>query len=186
MAQRKILLDTNSYLRLAKDLHPLLFREFGPDACCLYVLKELDDELSANGRLQTKFEWANEPEYVENRKQRLMVSRKQRKEIDDAYSIIWDHVQTEQPGPSRVDVIHLAHAFVLGIPLVSDDRDLLTVAKTFDITAMKSLDLLRLMVDCNHTTVQKVTAIVEYWRYWKDAPFDLDEDFARLFGSDLT
>ena len=185
MAQRKILLDTNSYLRLAKDLHPLLFQEFGPDACCLYVLKELDDELNANRRLQTKFEWAGEPEYVENRKYRLTVSRKDRKAIHDAYSIIWDHVQTEQPGPSRVDVLHLAHAFVLGIPLVSDDRDLLVVAKTFDIKAMKSMDLLKLMVDCNHTSLQKVKAIVRFWRYWKDTPFDLDKDLNRLFGADF-
>src|SRR5690606_4044435 len=47
VAQRKILVDTNSYLRLAQSIHPLLFSEFGPNACCLYVLKELDDELNA-------------------------------------------------------------------------------------------------------------------------------------------
>jgi len=184
MAQRKILVDTNSYLRLAKDIHPLLFEEFGPDTCCLYVLKELDDELNANRRLQTKFEWANEPEYKENRGHRLTVGRKYRKAIDEAFTFIWEHIQTEHPGPSRVDAIHLAHAFVLQIPLVSDDRDLLEVAKTFDIQAMKSLELLRMMLDCGHVTVQKVNAIVEYWRYWKDTPFDLSEDFERLFGTD--
>jgi hypothetical protein len=183
VAQRKILLDTNSYLRLAKDIHPLLFEEFGPDACCLYVLKELEDELDASRRLQTKFEWASQLDYKENRSHRLTVSRKDRKAIDEAFTFIWDHIQAEQPGPSRVDAIHLAHAYVLGVPLVSDDRDLLAVAKTFDIQAMKSLDLLRLMMDCGHIKIDKVNSIVEYWRYWKDIPFDLDEDFERLFRS---
>jgi hypothetical protein len=182
VAQRKILLDTSSYLRLAKSIHPLLFEQFGLDACCLYVLKELDDELSANRRLRTKFDWANELEYRENRSHRLTISRKERKAIDDAFSFIWDHVQTEQPGPSRIDVRHLAHAYVLGIPLVSDDRDLLAVANTFDIARMKSIELLRLMLDRDHITIEKVSSIVQFWRYWKETPFDLDEDFERLFG----
>lgn len=182
MAQRKILLDTNSYLRLAKDIHPLLFEEFGSDSCCLYVLRELDDELAASSRLQNKFGWANEPEYRENRGHRLTVGRKEKKAIDDAFSFLWDHVQTDQPGPSRIDVRHLAHAYLLGIPVVSDDRDLLSVARIFDIDRMKSIDLLRLMVDCNHITLEKVNAVVQFWRYWKDTPVDLEADFQRLFG----
>lgn len=181
MAQRKILLDTNSYLRLAKSIHPLLFEEFGPEACCLYVLKELDDELGGNPRLRTKFDWANEPEYRENRGHCLTVSRKDKKSIDDAFSFVWDYVQTDQPGPSRIDVRHLAHAYVLHIPLVSDDRDLLAVADVFGIVRMKSIELLRLMLDCDHITIEKINTIVQFWRYWKDTPFDLGEDFRRLF-----
>lgn len=183
MAQRKILLDTNSYLRLAQELHPLLFQEFGPDACCLYVLKELDDELSANHRLQTKFEWADRPEYRENRAHRLTISKKDKQAIENARSFIWGYVQTDHPGPSRIDALHLAYAFALGIPLVSDDRDLLEVANEFDIQTMKTLDLLRLMVDCEHIKIEKVRAIVEFWRYWKDTPFGLNEDVERLFGA---
>lgn len=185
MAQRKILLDTNSYLRLAKSVHPLLFEKFGTDDCCLYVLEDLDSELAANPRLQTKFDWAFEAEYRENRRHHLELSRKQRREIDLAVSFIWEYVQTTQPGPSRVDVRHLAHAFVLGIPLVSDDRDLLAVADAFDIKRMKSLDLLRLMLDCNHIDQKKVDSIVQFWRYWKDTPCDLEADYQRLFGKQV-
>lgn len=184
MAQRKILLDTNSYLRLAREIHPLLFQEFGPDACCLYVLKELDQELSASPRLQTRFDWALELEYRENRRTQLTASKAQRKEIQNAVSFIWDYVQDGHPGPSRIDVLHMAHAFVLGLPLVSDDRDLLAVAEAFDIATMKTLDLLRLMVDCGHIQVDKMRGIVEFWRYWQDVPFGLEEDMTRLFGSD--
>lgn len=181
MAQLKILLDTNSYLRLAYTIHPLLFQEFGPDACCLYVLKELDDELNASHRLQTKFAWALQDEFVANRRYQLTASRKQKAEIATATSFIWDHVQTEQPGPSRIDVRHLAYGFVLKAPLVSDDRDLLAVARTFDIEVMKSIELLQLMLECEHISAQKLDALVAYWRYWQDTPSDLDEDFERIF-----
>ena len=51
MAQTKLLIDSNSYFRLAKSLHPLLFEEFGADNYCLYVLKELEEEWSRNPRL---------------------------------------------------------------------------------------------------------------------------------------
>lgn len=182
MAQRKILVDTNSYLRLAHSIHPLLFEEFGPDGCCLYVLKELDDEIHASSRLQTKFEWAMDAQFRENRRYRLTIARKQKKEIADALSFIWDHIQSSRPGPSRIDALHLAYAYVLAIPVVSDDRDLLAVADDFGITRIKSLELLRMMVDCAHIDMAKVNAIVGFWRYWKDTPFDLDADFERLFG----
>ena len=34
-AQAKILLDSNSYFRLAREIHPLLFQEFGDKNYCL-------------------------------------------------------------------------------------------------------------------------------------------------------
>ncbi len=40
MGQSKILLDSNSYFRLAKDFGPLLNTTFSVDNYCLYVLKE--------------------------------------------------------------------------------------------------------------------------------------------------
>ena len=40
MPQRKLLLDTNAYLRLARSVHPLLFSDFGEDRICLYLNNE--------------------------------------------------------------------------------------------------------------------------------------------------
>ena len=42
MPQSKVLVDSNSYFRLAKSIHPLLFQTFGDEEYCLYVLPELD------------------------------------------------------------------------------------------------------------------------------------------------
>lgn len=32
-------------------------------------------------------------------------------------AFIWDHVESELPGPSRVDALYLAHGYVLGFPV---------------------------------------------------------------------
>lgn len=52
MTQSKILVDTNAYLRLAKTIRPLLFNPFGDNGYCLYILPELNTELT-NNRLVT-------------------------------------------------------------------------------------------------------------------------------------
>jgi len=42
MAQTKILLDTNTYLRLAQSMHPLLGIPFGKNEFTLYIHKEIE------------------------------------------------------------------------------------------------------------------------------------------------
>jgi len=46
MPQSKILIDTNTYIRLAQSIRPLLFMPFGESEYCLHILQELNDELS--------------------------------------------------------------------------------------------------------------------------------------------
>ena len=62
MAQTKILVDSNSYLRLAESIHPLLDNVFGDEEYCLYIIAELNTELNA-GHLRTRFSWVDEDEY---------------------------------------------------------------------------------------------------------------------------
>ena len=45
MPQTKILLDTNTYLRLAQSIHPLLGNPCGKENYTLYIHKEIDIEL---------------------------------------------------------------------------------------------------------------------------------------------
>ncbi|MDP1930869.1 MAG: DNA-binding protein [Gammaproteobacteria bacterium] len=138
MPHSKILVDTNSYLRLAKTIRPLLFVPFGENEYCLYILPELNEEL--NGRkLKSKFQWVEEQEYVENRKHFPTVSRKQLQSIHQTFAYIWDHVQTELPGPSRIDALYIAYALELAIPLVTDDRDMTELASVFDVQVMPTL-----------------------------------------------
>jgi predicted nuclease of predicted toxin-antitoxin system len=181
MAQRKILLDSNSYLRLAQTFHPLLHVEFGEEHHCLYVIRELQREFDRSSRLQTKFHWVNESEYTANRGRTITISRKAARQIDVAVSVIEGEARDRELGVSPVDARALATASVLEVCLVTDDEDMLALAEAFDIEAMKTLELLRLMVDCGHTTVERVISAAAYWRYARDLPKDYEKDFRRLF-----
>lgn len=181
MAQRKILLDSNSYLRLAQTIHPLLQVEFGEDSHCLYVIRELQQEFDRSPRLQTKFHWVNDAQFAENRSRSLTIPRKAAKTITLTISFIEGEARQRGLGASPVDARALATASVLEVPLVTDDGDMLSLAQIFDIEAMKTLELLRLMVDCGHATMEQVIAVAGYWRYGRDLPKDYDADFRRLF-----
>lgn len=95
MAQTKILLDSNSYFRLAKSIHPLLFQPFGETRNTLYVLPELEQEYAKAPRLRSKFPWVTDPEYQSNRSKPLSLSRQNKKDRETAYDIMWDYVQTD-------------------------------------------------------------------------------------------
>ncbi len=181
MPQSKILTDTNSYLRLANAIRPLLCVEFGDQNYCLYVLPETSAEIVKSSRLKTKFFWALEDEHCVERSQTVTLSRQQKKLIANAYSFIWDHVESELPGPSRVDAMYLAHSYVLGFPVITDDRDMHALANIFDIRTQKTLELLRLMVDATHINLGVVTAVVAYWHYNQDLPADFRVDLSEIF-----
>jgi hypothetical protein len=82
--------------------------------------------------------------------------------IRDAYEFIWESVQTDQAGLSRVDTLCLAHGFGLSIPVVTDDESMLRTAETFQMEVMRSLDLLKLMLDRGHIEITKVREVVAY------------------------
>ena len=85
MPQHKLLIDSNVYFRLARDIHPLLFQTFGKDQHCLYVLKELQDEFDNNHRLQRKFPWVDDDSYRRNRRKTLQVGNTERRLIEQGY-----------------------------------------------------------------------------------------------------
>jgi hypothetical protein len=181
MGQRKILLDSNAYLRLAQTIRPLLHVEFGDERYCLYVIRELQQEFDRSPRLQTTFHWVNEPEYAENRRRSITIPRKAAKNIGLTVSVIEGEAIQRGLGVSRVDARALATASVLEVILVTDDGAMLTLAEAFDIQVMKTLELLRLMVDCGHATLAQVLAAAGYWRYARDLPKDYAKDFRRFF-----
>ena len=181
-SQSKILLDSNSYFRLAKSIHPLLFQEFGRERHCLYVLPELQQEYDRQPRLHAKFPWVDDPEFKANRLKAPTLSRKQLREQKSVYDFMWDHVQTELPGPSRVDVTVLSYGYVLGCPVVTDDTDMRALGEVFDVSLQKTVELLKLMLDCDFLDMSKIRAVASYLAYIPDLPKDFSRDFQRLFG----
>lgn len=181
MPQTKILLDSNSYFRLAKSIHPLLDVVFGDRNYCLYVLKELDDEYDKNVLLRKKFSWVNDDEYYNNRKKRISTSRVEKRQIDLTVEYLMEYKITNNLGISRVDIRCLAQGYVQDIPVVTDDTDMLEVAEAFDIPTMKTLELMELMLRCGHINMKKIREIVTYWDYIGDKPPNFRKDYRKLF-----
>ncbi|MCU7844672.1 MAG: DNA-binding protein [Candidatus Thiodiazotropha sp. (ex Monitilora ramsayi)] len=183
MAQSKILLDSNTYFRLAKSIHPLLFCPFGRKEYCLYVAKELDDEYCRSPRLRTKFAWVDDAEFRENRKQRLTLSRSQRNtELPTVYEFLWDQAINSELGVSRVDVTVLAYGYVLNIPVITDDRDMQALAQEYGVEVWTTLELLHLMLEESRIDMSKIRQIAGFWGYEQDLPADFVQDYSRLFG----
>ena len=184
MPESRILLDTNAYFRLAQSIRPLLNTPFGELRYNLYVLKELQAEYEKNPRLTNLFPWVNFPEYAGNRSQRLVVANKEKSEIKRAYDFILDYVRNVHPGVSRIDVLCLAHAEQLDIPVVTDDDDMRQAGKDYGIKLLKTVELLKLMLDCGHIDMAKVKEIAAYWIYMRDTPKSFKSDYKRLFGEE--
>lgn len=181
MAPSHILVDTNTYLRLAKSIRPLLGIAFGPESFCLTIIPELNVEL-ASKRLQSKFPWVHDEEYLAERTHFPELSGQQKREIKRGFDVIWDYVTTEFPGPSRVDVRYVAYAAELNCLLVTDDVNMTRLAETFGIQVMPTLQLLKMLVDCGHVKRESVDGLLDYWRYLGDIPANFARDRRRFFG----
>jgi len=90
-------------------------------------------------------------------------------------------VQDELPGPSRVDALIIAYAIELNVPVVTDDQDMTVLAETFDAKVIPTLELLRIMFDCEHTDMKTINGLCDYWRYITDLPSNFNSDYHRLF-----
>ena len=181
MSQRKLLLDTNAYLRVAQSIHPLLV-EFGEDQTCLYLIEEFEREFARSRRLRSKFPWVDEPEYRDNRQIRLQIGRKQKRAIQTAIEFIGDQADADALGVSAVDVSVLGHASVLEIGVVTDDTDMRALGTAFGIEIMGTLSLLKRMLEAEHIDFAKVRQIAAYWRHERDLPAKFGRDYRRLFG----
>lgn len=118
-----------------------------------------------------KFGWVNQPEYVENRKRRIRITRSQKEQIRLTYSYLWAYNISQGLGASRVDVRALAYGAVLGVPVITDDSDMTELGKVFGMEASGLLDLLKLMYDENLIDFQKIKTLLDYLQYNRDLPY---------------
>jgi len=183
MVQKKTLLDSNAYFRLAYNVHPLLFMEFGVEKYCLYIIEELMEEFKRNPRLLNKFDWVKEKEFADNRNHPILISAKQKKEILDVTGYIWG--MSREVGVSMIDVKAVATALTLKVKLVSDDGGVQEISKTYGVNCISSLSLLKLMLDNKHIDLEKVRQTVAYWRFNKDTPKNFRQDYKALFGEEI-
>lgn len=188
MAQTKILIDTNSYFRLAQNIHPLLCQPFGAVDYTLYAHADLNSELRGVSRLKSKFHWVSDTSYVENRKRSLSLSKNNKSDIEDNYDYLWNYAQTEfhqirGKGPGETDTLILATALALNIFVVTDDQDMRELAEEFEVKHMSSLELMKLMLDEKYLRIEQIHCVVEQWQYDRETPYQKwRAEYKKLFG----
>ena len=182
MSIKRILLDSNAYLRLANSFHPLLREPFGKERHALYLIPEFQKGFDKNPRLANKFGWVNQPEYIENRRHRIRVTRFQREQINLIYSYLWPHNISEGIGASRIDVQALAYGDALEIPVVTDDSQMRELGVTFGVEVLSLLDLLKIMYKAKRIEISDIKILLSYLRYIKDWPYlSFEKDAKKVF-----
>lgn len=192
MAQTKILVDTNSYFRLAQNLHPLMRTPFGKDQYTLYAHKDLNWELKRVTRLKSKLQWVSESRYVTNRTRSPNLSEEQKEEIETTFEYMWEHAKEafhalNGKGPGDTDTNILATALVLDIHAVTDDQDMIALANEFEVKHLSSMGLMKLMLDEQHIDMDKVRQVTQQWQYDNDTPNrNWKKEYKKLFGESVT
>lgn len=187
MPRKKLLVDSCSYFRLAQTIRPLLGEEFGyAQKYILYLIEEFEREYMKSSRLKGKFGWVRQSEYLENRRKfRIRTTAEEKEEIEEISQHMAGYSEDEGLTVSPEDIKGVATAYVCKIPIVSDDKDLMTLATEFGVTCIKSLDLLSLMKKERHVSIEVVKQAICYWAEVRDIPRDCQEDCDRLFKIDF-
>lgn len=149
-----VLLDTNTYLRLAKRIRPLLGVTFGQKDYVLTVLKDVEDEVRRNRSLRFKFPWFDDEDFGNERDAaQVRLTAAEKAALDNARSVLHGHVLSEvdkyttggrQP-PSDTDCRVLAFGQVRDAVVVTDDLGMHLLADDFDLSIWHGWQLLSKM-----------------------------------------
>lgn len=149
-----VLLDTCTYLRLAKRIRPLLGEEFGQKRYVLTVLKDVEAEVRRKKELQFKFPWFDAEEFGDERDaKQVRLSAAETAQLKIFASVLRGHVLSQvdrftrdgrQP-PSDTDCRVLAFAQIREAIVATDDIGMHTLARDFELDMMHGWDLLAKM-----------------------------------------
>lgn len=191
----QVLLDTNTYLRLAKRIRPAIGREFGQVPYVLVILKAVEDEVYRSARLRFLNPWFDEPEFAEERlakQTRLNAAEKQ--DLKLVQDVLLGTVQldvakytTGRSPPGATDCWLLAYGQVKGAIVVTDDLGMHTLAADAGLKVWHGFELLAKLrtakiVDNDlvrqiYDALERNNDMTDTWREAKH------REFSRIFGN---
>lgn len=186
-----VLLDTNIYLRLAKRVRPLLGKSFGNKSYQLTILKDVENEVKQNRRLQFLFPWFDADGFQDERDHhqfRLRAADKETLERTSDMFRQWvlSHEDNYKTPPSRVDCKVLAFGQIKEVVVVSDDLSMHTLAKEFELEIWHGHELLRKMQAAKFIDADLIREIYEALENNGDLPRTWKEvkhtTFKKVFG----
>lgn len=191
----EVLLDTNTYLRLAKRIRPAVGRQFGQVPYVLVVLKVVEDEVRRNPRLRFKNPWFDETEFAAERMaKQIRLSASDRQEMTLVQEVLKGVVQMDihnyttlgRSPPGATDCWLLAYGQVKNAVVVTDDLGMHTLASQVGLKVWHGFELLTKLksakvVDNNlvrdiYSALERNSDLTETWRKAKHV------EFARIFG----
>jgi len=192
-----VLLDTNTYLRLAKRVRPFVGRQFGQVPYVLTILKVTEDEVHRSAHLRFRNPWFDQTEHAQERMaKQVRLSATEKTEVEVAQSVLRGWVQMDvdrftshgrsPPGPA--DCWLLAFGQVRPAVVVTDDLGMHELVKDFpDIKVWHGYELLaklRTAKVVSDTLIREIYEALEanddLTRTWQEAKHSV---FARIFGS---
>ncbi len=193
----QVLLDTNTYLRLAKRIRPAVGREFGQVPYVLVILKAVEDEVHRSTRLRFLNPWFDELEFAQERmaKQvRLSAAEKQDLKLVQDVLLGTVHLDvakytTGRSPPGATDCWLLAYGQVKGAIVVTDDLGMHTLAAEAGLKVWHGFELLAKLKTAkivNNELVREIYAALErnsdMTETWRKAKHT---EFARIFGAPI-
>jgi hypothetical protein len=147
-----VLLDTNTYLRLAKRVRPFVGLKFGQVPYVLTILKVTEDEVHRNPHLQFRNPWFDQTEYAQERvAKQVRLTAEENAQIKVAQSVLLGLVRMDvdrftsfgRSPPGEADCWLLAFGRVRPAVVVTDDLGMHELAKDFkDIKVWHGYELL--------------------------------------------
>lgn len=192
-----VLLDTNTYLRLAKRVRPAIGVTFGQKGYVLTILKAVEDEVHRNPRLRHRYPWFDDAEFANERMaKQVRLSADERSSIEAVQSVLHAAVLEDadkftsggRSPPGMTDCWLLAFGQVRSAIVATDDLGMHALAEDFGIKVWHGyelLDKLRSARVVNADLIREIYDALErngdLTATWRDARTRI---FARIFGSD--
>ena len=189
-----VLLDTNTYLRLAKRVRPAVGVEFGQKGYVLTILKAVEDEVHRNPRLQHKYPWFDSAEFADERMaKQVRLSADEKRSIQAVQSVLLGSVREDAerfvsggspPGPT--DCWLLAFGQVRPAIVVTDDLGMHALARDFNIRMWHGYELLDKLRSAKVVDAELIRDIYDALERngdltatWRNAKHSI---FGRIFG----
>jgi hypothetical protein len=190
----QVLLDTNTYLRLAKRIRPAVGRKFGQVPYVLVILKAVEDEVHRSARLRFLNPWFDEPEFAQERMaKQTRLSAAEKQELKLVQDVLLGTIQldvakytTGRSPPGATDCWLLAYGQVKGAIVATDDLGMHTLAADFGLKVWHGFELLAKLKSAKvvdndlirdiYDALERNGDMTETWRAAKHS------EFARIFG----
>ena len=192
----EVLLDTNTYLRLAKRIRPAVGRQFGQVPYVLVILKAVEDEVHRSPKLQFKNPWFDAPEFAQERMaKQTRLTTAEKDDMRLVQDVLLGTVQLDidkytshgRSPPGATDCWLLAYGQVKSAIVVTDDLGMHTLAREAGLRVWHGFELLAKLktakvVDNDlvreiYDALERNSDMTETWRKAKHTTF------AKIFGA---